>query len=53
MHRNIELWQALVGVVAGALPVTFVLYWVVDSVKRVPTVWREFWGKLAHRTTTN
>ena len=53
MHAQItmELWQILAGAVVLAVPVTFGIYWAKDSFLRVPTVWREFWGKLGTKRT--
>jgi len=53
MHAIIalQLWQGLVGVVVLAVPVTFVIYWVADSIRRIPTVWHEFWDKFKTKKT--
>jgi hypothetical protein len=53
MHTQIELWQALVGVVVLALPITFVIYWIKDSILRIPAVWHEFWGKFSTKRTVS
>jgi len=48
MHTliTLELWKMLVLVVAGALPITFVIYWLVASLMRVPSTLREFLAKI-------
>lgn len=51
MHMQIELWQGLAGAVVLALPVTFAIYWLMDSVRRVPIVWHEFWDKFKSKKT--
>ena len=53
LNTDIELWKALVGTVVLALPITFVIYWITDSFRRIPAVWREFWGKFSHKTVAN
>jgi hypothetical protein len=49
---QIELWQALCGAVLLALPITFAIYWISDSVRNIPAVWKEFWGKFSHKTVS-
>lgn len=53
MFYQVELWKALVGMVLMALPLTFAIYWIKNSILRIPADWKEFWGKFSHRTATN
>ena len=51
---TLELWKMLVIVGGSAIPLTFLAYWLLGSLMRIPATLREFWGKFTpHRSTSN
>ncbi len=46
MEFKVELWQAALAVVLLAVPVSSVWFWVLRSIKRMPTDIKDYFARL-------
>lgn len=64
MHTQVELWQALVGMVLAAPFVNVIWFIIWELIKKIPMIpratwkflkecWRSYWEKFSNKAATN